>query len=125
MKAIYRHGNAGKIDYTPSSNVSAGDVIVHGDGVVIAHIDNEANILGAVSDGGGVYSVPKASGEGLTFTRGQDVYFDPTANDGAGEITDDPQDTKYFGKAIEAAGDTDSTFRVRHLQPTPEAVESV
>lgn len=116
MTAIYRHGQTTMIDYTPSADVSAGAVIAFGAGVVIAHLDIEANRLGAVALNGGVYELPKASGAGLVFDAGDDVFFDPSAASGAGAVTDDDS-AAYLGKAVQAATDGAASVLVAHLQP--------
>ena len=101
------------IDYTPGSDVSAGDVIVQGDLVGIAKGDIAANKLGALAVEG-VFDVAKASGGGVTFSAGALVYWDDTndlavATDGAGA-------NKLLGKAVAAAADADATVRVRLSQ---------
>ena len=51
MQAIFRQpGNS--IDYTPSTAVSAGDVVVQGTLVAIARADIAANALGALATAG-------------------------------------------------------------------------
>jgi predicted RecA/RadA family phage recombinase len=51
MQARFVSGNPQFIDYTPVSAVSAGDVIVSNDLVLIAHTDIAANKKGAVANG--------------------------------------------------------------------------
>ena len=60
MKAIYvQPGNA--IDYTPTADVAAGDVVVLGTIIGVASYDIAANTLGALNVSG-VFDMPKASG---------------------------------------------------------------
>ncbi len=101
------------VDYTPTADVSAGDVIVQGDLVGIAKGDIEANRLGAVAVSG-VFDFPKASGVGTAISVGSIVYWDAgaqqaTTSSGAGA-------NKELGKTIAAAGDNDTTVRVRLSQ---------
>lgn len=111
-QAVYvQAGDA--IDYTPSADVAAGDVIVQGDLIGIAKQPIKANTLGALAVAG-VFDVAKASGGGVTFSAGDKVYWDDTnklavTTDGAGA-------NKLLGKAIAAAADADSTVRVRLSQ---------
>jgi len=100
------------IDYTPGSDVSAGDVVVQGDLVGVAKLDIAANTLGSLAVAG-VFDFPKASGDG-GISAGAKVYWDDasdvaTASDGGGA-------NKLIGKAVAAAGDTDTTVRVRMSQ---------
>jgi len=100
------------IDYTPGSDVSAGDVVVQGDLVGVAKLDIKANALGALAVSG-VFDFPKASGDG-GISAGAKCYWDDTndvatASDGGGA-------NKLIGKAVAAAGDTDTTVRIRMSQ---------
>ena len=60
------------IDYTPSSAVSAGDVVVQNDLVGVAKLDIAANTLGALAVKG-VFDFPKATGAGSAIAAGDDV----------------------------------------------------
>lgn len=75
-EASFRHGDPVMCDYTPSADVSAGDVIVVGDVPVIAHTDIPKDTLGAVAVGGGVY---QCIADGA-ISAGTKVYWDDTAN---------------------------------------------
>jgi len=61
------------IDHTPSSAVSAGDVVVQGDLIGVAKLDIAANVLGALAVDG-VFDLPKATGGGTAITAGAKVY---------------------------------------------------
>jgi predicted RecA/RadA family phage recombinase len=101
------------IDYTPGSDVSAGDVVVLGDLVGITKRDIKASELGALAVKG-VFDVAKESGGGVTFAVGAAVYWDDTNN--LAVATDGGGTNKLMGKAVAAAADADSTVRVRLSQ---------
>lgn len=92
------------IDYTPSSAVAAGDVVVLNDLVTVAPRPIAANKLGAVAVEG-VFSLPKASG---AIGQGAIVYWDATA----GNITTTSSGNKRAGKAAAAEGSAATTVKV-------------
>lgn len=101
------------IDYTPSEDLAAGDVVVLGDLVGVAKRGIPADAQGALHVEG-VYDFPKASGGGVTFSTGDVVYWNAggslaVATDGAGA-------NKAIGKAVADAADGDATVRVRMSQ---------
>jgi predicted RecA/RadA family phage recombinase len=96
------------LDYTPSANVSAGDVVVQGDLVGIAKLDIAAGALGALAVTG-VFDVPKASGAGTAIAAGAKVYWNATNK----QATTTATGNKYLGKSVRAAADADATVRVR------------
>lgn len=83
------------IDYTPSSAVTAGDVIVEGNLIGIAKTDIAANTLGALAVSG-VFRVVKATG--VTYNKGDLVYWNATT--GATKTTSDT----LMGVAVKKAG---------------------
>lgn len=93
-----------KIDYTPSSAVAVGDVVVLNDLFCVAEVAIPANRKGALSVEGG-YILPKASG---AIGQGAIVYWDATA----GNITTTSTSNKRAGKAAEAAATGDTTVKV-------------
>ncbi len=93
-----------KVDYTPSSAVAVGDVVVLGDLFCVAEQSIAANVKGALSTKGG-YILPKASG---AISQGVIVYWDATA----GNITTTSTSNKRAGKAAEAAATGDTTVKV-------------
>lgn len=93
-----------KVDYTPSSAVAVGDVVVLGDLFCVAERSIAANVKGALSVEGG-YILPKASG---AISQGVIVYWDATA----GNITTTVGSNKRAGKAAEAAASGDTTVKV-------------
>lgn len=107
MKARYvQKGES--IDYTPSSAVAAGDVIVIGDIVAIAKLDIAAGTLGSLAVVG-AFDVVKATTEGSALAAGSKIYWD-AANQVA---TATATGNIYMGESIVAAVDADTTVRVR------------
>ena len=125
VKFIHR-GDA--IDYTPSSDVSAGDVVVQEDLVGVAKLDIKANALGALAVSG-VFDFPKATGTNTGLAAGAKVYWDTAGKvvvdaDGSATATGTgtPEDAgneeifPYLGKTVTVAADDDETVRVRMSQ---------
>ena len=104
-------GNA--IDYTPSSAVSAGDVIVIGSKTIaIAKLDIAANTLGALASRG-VFDGAKATG---AISLGDAIYWDadgdPVGGEaGSGAFTTTAAGNLYAGRAVAAALEADTTVR--------------
>ena len=67
------------IDYTPGSDLSAGDVVVLSDLVGVTKRDITANTFGALAVTG-VFDFAKTGGGGVTFAIGDKVYWDDTNN---------------------------------------------
>ena len=101
------------IDYTPGADVSAGDVVVQGDLVGIAKLDIAANALGALAVTG-VFDLPKATVGGSAIAAGATVYWDE--GDSVAKTDAEAGANKLLGKTIAAAGDDDTTVRVRLSQ---------
>ncbi len=99
------------IDYTPSSAVTAGDVIVQNDLVGVAKRDIAANVLGALAIAG-VFDFPKSTAGGSAIAAGVTVYW----NTGAQQATATASGNKLIGKTVKAAADADATVRVKLLQ---------
>jgi len=123
MTATFIHrGDA--IDYTPETAVSAGDVVVQNALVGVAKLDIAAGALGALHVSG-VFDFPKAAGANTAIAAGAKVYWDAESGiavdaDGYATAsgTGTPSDMAYddtlpqLGKAVLAAGDSDTTVRV-------------
>ena len=108
--AIYVH-QGDSIDYTPTADISAGDVVVQSELVGVAKLDIKADRLGALAVVG-VFDFPKEAGGGVIFGVGDLVYWDDTndvATAGGGA-------DKLIGKAVAPAADGDTTVRVRMSQ---------
>jgi predicted RecA/RadA family phage recombinase len=96
------------INYTPVSDVSAGDVIVQGDLIGIAKHDIAAGQLGALAVVG-IFSVPKAADE---ITAGAKLYWNSATKQVALVPGTEPI-LPYLGKAVRAAVSADTTVQVR------------
>jgi len=96
------------IDYTPGSDVAAGDVVVQEDLVGVAKTPIAASALGALAVTG-VFDFPKTAGVGEAIAAGIVVYWDATAEVATAVSTGN----KQLGKTIKAAADDDTTVRVR------------
>lgn len=99
------------IDHTPSADVGAGDVVVQNDLVGVAKLDIPAGTLGALSVTG-VFDVPKATGGGTAIDTGVTLYWHTDVK----QANTTAAGGKLIGKSTRAAGDSDSTVRVRLSQ---------
>jgi len=98
------------IDYTPGADVAAGAVVVQADLIGVARIPIAANALGSLAVAG-VFDVPKTAGVGEAIAVGSKVYWDVA--DQVAKTDDESGANKYLGKTVKAAGDDDTTVRVR------------
>jgi predicted RecA/RadA family phage recombinase len=99
------------IDYTPSTDVATGTIVVQGDLVGVAIRPIPANTLGALAVAG-VFDIKKATT--TIFNVGAKVFWDATNE--VAVTTDGGGANKYLGKAIRAAGSGTTTVRVLLLQ---------
>ncbi len=97
------------IDYTPGSDVAAGDVVVQGDLIGVAKRPITANELGALAVDG-VFDFAKNTG--VAYTVGQILYWDDTAD----KVTTTSAGNKQIGKVARAAASADTSVRVRVSQ---------
>lgn len=102
MADYYQDGDL--INYTPSSAVAAGAVVILNDLVTVAPRPIAANALGAVAVEG-VFKLPKASG---AIGQGAIVYWDATNSN----VTTTSSGNKRAGKAAEAAASGDAVVPV-------------
>jgi len=120
MKAVFvQEGKS--LDYTPSDNVAAGDVLVLGGRTYVAHRPIVAGELGAIT-AEGVYDVVKAANEAMP-TAYTAVYWDDDGNPqggiaGSGCLTATSAGNTFFGYTLAAAGATDETVRVLKVPAT-------
>jgi len=96
------------VDYTPSTAVTAGDVVVQGELVGVATQAIAANVKGALAVAG-VFQFPKATTSGSALTAGAKVYWDA----GSSVVTTTVGSNKYVGKVVTAAAASASTVEVR------------
>lgn len=101
------------VDYTPSADVAAGDMVVQADLVGVAKLDIKSGVLGALAVSG-VFNFPKAAGEGKAIAAGSKVYWDAT--DKVAKTDDETGANKLIGKTVRAAADADTTVRARMSQ---------
>jgi len=102
------------IDYTPSADVGAGDIVVVGNRAAIAKLDIASGEFGALALTG-VFDVVKASA--VVFAFGSKVWWDKT---NLTALTAPTANTVYLGPALAAAagdtatgaGDGDTVVRV-------------
>lgn len=112
MLATFVHDGLA-IDYTPTTNVAAGSIVVLGKTVGIARVDIPADTLGSLAVVG-VYDVEKGE---TAFAAGDAVYWNMTTEKAVSDAS-----AKYLGRAVEAASAGNPFVRVR-LEPV--AVGSV
>jgi predicted RecA/RadA family phage recombinase len=100
------------VDYTPSSAVTGGTVVVVGDLPLVAHRDIAADEQGALAAGGGVYEM--TAGEAIA--AGKKVWW----NDSTNKVVETSTSNKVFGylEADSSAAADGDTVRVIHM---PEA----
>ena len=110
--ATFVHDGAA-VDYTPSSDVAVGDVVVQGDLVGVAKQPIATDALGALAVAG-VFDFPKATGGGTAIGAGANVYWDVA--DGEAKEDDESGANKLIGKTVAAATDGEATVRVRLSQ---------
>ena len=110
MDAVFVQGGR-SIDYTPDSNVAAGDVVVQGDLVGVATRAIEANTLGALAVEG-VFDFAKDTGSADAISAGARLYWDESE----ALATTESSGNVYLGKAVQAAAADAATVRVRMSQ---------
>lgn len=101
------------VDYTPGSDVSAGDVVVQGNLLGVAKRDIKSGELGALAVAG-LFDFPKATGASTAIGVGVDVYWDVA--EVVAKTDDETGANELIGKTVLAAGDNDATTRVRLRQ---------
>jgi predicted RecA/RadA family phage recombinase len=109
-QAVFVHEGC-SIDYTPTADVAAGDVVVQGDLVGVAKQPILANQLGALAVKG-IFDFAKATGAGTALAVGTIVYW----NNATKVATATAAGNKQIGKVVKAAADSDVTVRVRMSQ---------
>lgn len=107
MAAVnFKQGSPVMADYTPSSAVTAGDVIVTSGTPRVAHRDIAASDLGALACMGGIY---EATGN-AAIAADVKVYWD----NATGKMSTTAGALKVFGVSVSACSADDATFLVLH-----------
>ena len=101
------------VDYTPNTDVEAGEVVVQNDLVGVTKRKIPADEQGALHVAG-VFDFPKATGGSTAIAAGLKVYWDVA--DQEAKTDDESGANKLLGKTIAAAADADDTVRVRLSQ---------
>ena len=108
FEAKYLHGDSRTMDYTPGADVSAGDVVVISNTVLVGiareSIANAA--LGALDVGGGIYDVKVVS----NYAQGSKVYWDNSLN----AATTTSTNNTPFGFTVETSPAANSIVEVMH-----------
>lgn len=99
------------IDYTPGSDVAAGDVVVLNDLIGVAKLPIKSGHLGALAVEG-VFAFPKPIG--LTVGLGESMYWDTVEE--LAETWNSSGVHVFLGKAVQAAASNDATVQVRMSQ---------
>ena len=105
--------DGGSIDYTPTTAVAAGAVVLQGDLIGVARTPIAANALGSLAVAG-VFDFPKTAGAGSAIAAGAICYWDVT--DAVAKTDSETAANKLIGKCIKAAADADATVRIRLSQ---------
>ncbi len=112
MTATFKHtGEA--IDYTPTSDVAAGTVVVQGDLVGVTKVPIKAGDLGSLHVAG-VFDFPKATGSGSAIPVGSSLYWDEAEQ--VAKVDSESGANKLIGKSIAEASDDASVVRTRMSQ---------
>jgi predicted RecA/RadA family phage recombinase len=111
-QTTFHHGEPVMIDYTPSANVAAGDVVLLGNttGLTcgIAHVAIENATLGALAAGGGVYAVVNLD-NAANYAK---VWWEDTNN----KVTTTSTNNALFGYIVASGGGgANSTAYARHM----------
>lgn len=112
-EAVYRRGEYATADYTPGSDVAAGEIVTIGTSLAIAHQPIAANEKGTVAVGGGIYTVTMATGTNTSAIGAlTTTYFDTTLNWARSGTN---ANTLRLGLALEAAGTSAASVEVLHV----------
>jgi predicted RecA/RadA family phage recombinase len=105
------------IDYTPTADIDAGQVVVLGSLVGITRLPMEANVKGALAVDG-IFKIPQ---DATAKAAGSIVYWNPTGNPvggmtGSGAVTSTAGSLVAIGKVVSATTATDQIAIVRLSQ---------
>lgn len=104
-------GDGNSIDYTPGSDMLAGEVVVRVDLIGVLKADTKSGALGSLLTNG-VFDFPKTAGGSTAIPAGTILYWDDTNN----VVTATAGSNKKIGKCAVAAVDADTTCRVLMIQ---------
>lgn len=107
-------GGVTTVPYVATTPIAAGDIIPFASNVFIAHAPIANGDLGTVAVANGVYDVDKVSGVNRSFTVGQLAAWDVSVSGAVSVVAGN----RLIGRAVSAAGVSDTKVRVMHLQPT-------
>lgn len=96
------------VDYTPGSDVAAGDVIVQGTLLGVAKSPIAANVLGALAVDG-IFEFAKGTGSASALAAGAKVYWDANSE----IVTATSQGNTYAGKVVTAVAASVALVNVR------------
>lgn len=108
MMATFRQGDVDTIDYTPSSDVDVGDVVIVGELVGIAVRPIVADELGALNINRGVY---RFTGDSSDIDIGDPVYWDASEE----KVSVTSTGNKFLGVAVSNCAGDDSPVDVFHI----------
>lgn len=113
------------VDYTPTSAVSAGDVVVQNNLVGVATRPIAANALGALT----VIGVFDFVHDAVTKSAGEAVYWDADGDPvggtaGSGCATKTSSGNTFMGKVVADAASDDTSVRVRLIDTTAVTVNN-
>jgi predicted RecA/RadA family phage recombinase len=110
--ATFRHGEPLMIDHVAAADITAGDIIIVGNGSgltnVVAHLDIANGATGSAAAGGGVY-LAKVAGN---YAKGTKVFADPANT--AAALTSTSTNMSLFGFTEEAAAAANDFVEVIH-----------
>lgn len=114
-EATFKHGSPLMVDHTTAGTaIAAGEVVVTGSCIRIAHVGIPANTLGALAAGGGVYEVAK-NDDDEAWTIGVPVYW--VAADNHASTNADTGSNVLVGYAVAAAVAAAAVGLVHHVAP--------
>lgn len=88
-------------NYLAGADAAVGEIVAHGDRVVIIHPYAIANgAVGAVAVGGGIWRIAKDGTSGPAFSIGEEVFWDASNN----EAVKTASGNKHIGTCAVAAG---------------------
>ena len=111
LEAQYLSGDTQTIDYEPSGDVAAGEVVVLANACYVASRAIAAGALGSLYTTG-VFKADYATSGG-TITDGEKVYFNTSLN----KITDATSGTTLIGRSVGGAASDSGTVTFRLLSP--------